>query len=191
MKKAPFEGKWAVPGGMILLNESADDSAKRQLESKAGITSAHIEQLATFGEVDRDPLGRVVSVAYLGLVRNIPKSLSTTNEYANVRWVKVNELPPLAYDHKHIIETALERLRGKLAYTNIAQFLLPQAFTLYELQLLYEALTNRTLDKRNFRKKYLASGLIKSTNKLRRGSHRPATLYTFKNKAIKTLTLFA
>jgi len=183
MKKRPYRGYWALPGGMVKPEESVDAAARRHLKEKAGVDNVHLEQLYTFGEVDRDPFGRVVSVAYFALVPYDDLTLETTAEYAGIDWFAVDGLPGLAYDHRQVLETAVVRLRSKLEYTNIAYSLLPREFTLSELQEVYEIILGRKLDKRNFRKKIQAIGLVKPTSKQATGrANRPARLYRFKNR---------
>lgn len=180
MKKKPFIGLWAVPGGLVKVNESVDSSAKQHLKNKTGVDDVYLEQLYTFGEIDRDPLGRVVSVAYFALIPGKGLKLHTTDEYNNVKWFSVNKLPKLAYDHKEIVKCAVSRLRSKLEYTNIVYSLLPNEFTFNELQKIYEIILNKKLDKRNFRKKIISLKLIRKTSKKTIGeAHRPAELYKF------------
>ena len=180
MKKSPFEKHWAMPGGLVGGGETLEDSAMRHLVNKTGVRDVYLEQLATFGDPTRDPFGRVVSVAYMALLPPQSLKLTTTKDYAGVAWFPVSSVPPLAYDHKEILQFAHERLKGKLTYTNIAYGLLPREFTLSELQSTYEVILGRKLDKRNFRKKLLALGLVTSTKKYRKkGAHRPAELYRF------------
>lgn len=180
MKKSPFQGSWAVPGGLVKSDESLSNAAKRILSEKAGVTGVYLEQLAAFGEPNRDPFGRVVSVAYFSLIPSDQHALQTTSEYADIRWFPVRRLPKLAYDHQEVIRTAMERLRAKLAYTTIARNLLPQEFSLSDLQAIYEIILGKLVDKRNFRKKILGLGLVKSVGKKRRGgASRPAELYRF------------
>ena len=183
MKKKPFEKCWAAPGGLVKPDENVDDAAKRLLFEKTGLKDVYLEQLYTFGKVDRDPFGRVVSVAYFALIPHSGIMLQTTEEYEGVQWFPVDALPPLAYDHKEIVANAVNRLRAKLEYTNIVYSLLPEAFTLGELQKTYEIILKRNLDKRNFRKKIFSLGIIKKTGKIRKGlPNRPAELYTFVHK---------
>lgn len=184
MKKDPFTGMWALPGGLIDSHESIDDAAKRVLEKKTGVNNVYLEQLATFGKVDRDPFGRVVSVAYFSLIPSERLMLHTTSEYEDVAWFSVGDISDLAYDHKAILQAALEQLKHRLEYSNIALSLLPREFTLTDLQRLYETILGKTIDKRNFRKNVLRSGLLKSTGKRREGqAHRPAELYRFTSKS--------
>ncbi len=179
---------WGVPGGLIHPKETADEAAERHIWKKAGAKFTHIEQLYTFSALDRDPRGRVVSVAYLALT---PTTNITKREGSKVHWFSVENLPKLAYDHKDIIRTATERLRSKLAYTNIAFGLLPEEFTLGELQRLYEVILDRRVDKRNFRKKLFQLKLVIGTKKKKRmGRSRPAELYRFgerKHKIVEIL----
>lgn len=180
MKKAPYAGKWAVPGGIIGQTETSEQAARRILTTQTGVSDAHLEQLATFDDPKRDKLGRVISVAYVALVASEKVVLQTTDKYADVRWWPAGKLPPLAYDHKKVVAVAVERLRSKLEYTNVAWSLLPKAFTLSELQDTYEVILGRAMDKRNFRRKVLELGLVETTGeKSQGGAHRPAELFRF------------
>lgn len=181
MKKAPFTGKWAAPGGLVNSDESVAESALRHLVEKTGLKNVYMEQLYTFGGVDRDPFGRVVSVAYSALIPSDAKiKIFTTQEYQDIAWFAARHLPPMAYDHKAIITYALERLKSKLEYTNIVYSLMPKEFTLGELQYAYELILGRSLDKRNFRRKISLAKIIKKLDKKRDGeANRPAALYAF------------
>jgi 8-oxo-dGTP diphosphatase len=183
MDKKPYENYWAAPGGLVKPNESVNEAARRHLFEKTGLKNVYLEQLYTFGEVDRDPFGRVVSVAYFVLIPYENLKSKIGNKVKNIEWFAVDDLPPLAYDHANIIKTAIERLRAKLSYTNIIYGLLPEKFTLGELQKTYEIILKRRLDKRNFRKKLMSLNLIKSTAGQKRGEpHRPARLFSFVSK---------
>ena len=189
MNKSPYIGYWAVPGGLVKSNESVDDSAKRHLYSKAGVRGVYLEQLYTFGKVGRDPFGRVVSVAYFALIPNKGLKLNSEEGFTT-DWFPVKKLPKLAYDHKEIINTATDRLKSKLEYTNIVYSLLPKEFTLGELQKMYEVILSKRLDKRNFRKKILSVKLIKKTSKKKIGeAHRPAELYKFIDRKAKIVQI--
>jgi 8-oxo-dGTP diphosphatase len=167
-------GAWALPGRRVHADEDLETTARRVLVELAGLTDPrHLEQLATFGRPDRDPGGRVVSVSYLALQ---PRPLTLEGA---ARWWPVDELPPLAFDHAEILSSALDRLRARLGYSNVAYGLLPTTFTLSELQAVYRSVLNREIDKRNFRKKVLALGMVVEAEGMRRGSHRPAQLYRF------------
>lgn len=183
---SPFPGRRGLPGGLIKPGENAETAARRHLKEKAGGRFVHMEQLYTFSEVDRDPRGRVVSTAYLALAP------STKTDYSKGRaeWFNVGALPKLGYDHKHIITTARRRLAAKLEYTNIAYALLPEEFTLGELQQVYEVVLRRDIDKRNFRKKIQALDIVKPLDKKRKGqAHRPAQLWTFQSRTLKTVQI--
>ncbi len=183
MNKKPFRGKWAFPGGLVGTRESLDEAAERELHEKTGVKNVYLEQLYTFGEVKRDPFSRVVSVAYVALVnRKQIKKLTTTSKYMGIDWFDVTRLPRLAYDHSKIARHALDRLRSKLEYTNIVFSLLPRYVTLAELQGVYEIILGRKLDKRNFIKKINSINLLKKTDKVEKGAHRPARLYEFQRR---------
>lgn len=189
MKKQPFAGKWALPGGLIRADEDANTAAKRHLTEKTGLTSAFLEQLYTFSQVDRDPFGRVVSVAYYALLSK-PAMVATTKEYANVAWKPVKTIHELAYDHKQILTVAVQRLKSKLSYTNVVYSLLPKEFTLRELQTMYEIILDKPIDKRNFRKKVLSLGLVQKTGKKQTGGqNRPAELYAFTTRTLQEVVM--
>jgi 8-oxo-dGTP diphosphatase len=165
--------------------------ATRNLKEKTAVKGAYLEQLYAFGRPDRDPRGRVVSVAYMALISAEPVELRTTERYGGISWFSIKKLPPLAYDHREIVEYAISRLRTKLEYTNIVYSLLPEKFTLTRLQNIYEIILDRSLDKRNFRKKFLSLGLIQATKQFERGGRqRPAQLFKFKHRAFKELPKF-
>lgn len=190
MKKSPYRDDWAVPGGMIKPREAVDDAAKRILKEKAGIKDVYLEQLYTFGKVNRDPFGRVVSVAYFALIPGDNLSLKTTKEYGDIRWFSVNKLPRLAYDHETIIHCAVKRLQNKLSYSNIVYSLLPDEFTLGEIQKTYEIILGKKLDKRNFRKKLFSLNLVRSIGKEKRGmANRPAVLHAFTSRKLKMMEI--
>ena len=183
MKKKPYEGAWAFPGGLIDTKETSEEAARRILEEQTGVKQVYLEQLATFDDLSRDPLGRVMSVAYMALIASQDLKLRTTEKYQAVQWLPIGKLPMLAYDHKEIAKTALERLRGKLSYSNIVWSLLPAEFTLTDLQRVYEIILGQSMDKRNFRRKILSLGLVKPTGKKQTGkSFRPADLFKFKDR---------
>ena len=184
MKKKLFQGLWAIPGGLVKPNESVDSSAKRNLFEKTRMKDVYLEQLYTFGKINRDPSGRVVAVAYFALIPASDIRLKTLKDSDDTDWFPVNLLPELAYDHDKIVNFAVERLKSKLAYTNIAYGLLPEEFTLSELQKIYEIILDRKMDKRNFRKKILSLKLLSRTgNKTQGKAHRPANLYRFREKS--------
>ena len=183
-----FKDKWALIGGLIRPEETAEKSVERHLIDKAGIAYVFKEQLYTFSSIDRDPRGRVVSVAYMALTHKDSQDLKKAQ--TETRWCLLNEVPTLAYDHNEILKVAVERLRTKVAYSNISQYLLPKEFTMTELQMIYECILNRVVDKRNFRKKIIASNMLKETKHTRKeGVMRPAALYEFSNKNIESLNI--
>jgi 8-oxo-dGTP diphosphatase len=176
----PFRGKWALPGGFVRLDETLDEAARRELREEAGIEDVFLEQLYTFGAVDRDPRERVVSVAYYALVKLSAHDAKAATDAADARWFRVSKLPKLAFDHAQILATALARLKGKVRYEPIGFELLPPRFTLSQLQHLYEAVLGTELDKRNFRKKVLSFGLLVPVKEKQTGGrHRPAQLFRF------------
>ncbi|MCR4323279.1 MAG: NUDIX domain-containing protein [Candidatus Azambacteria bacterium] len=180
-----YKNTWALPGSLIRPNETAIDTAKRLLADKAKIDPKHayLEQLYTFSRIDRDPRNRVVSVAYLGLIPGSRAAIYERSWPKNMKWCDIEKIPSLAYDHTDMARTAVERLKSKIAYTNIAFGMMPEQFTLTELQELYEAILNKELDKRNFRRKVIDIGLIETVkNKITGVAHRPALLYRFKSK---------
>jgi len=179
VKSGPFAGRWAFPGGLVPVGEAPDVTAKRELLSQTGIGDVYLEQLRTFGDPKRDPHAHVVSVAYFALAASKGEGQADNPKYRRMQWGPVRDLPSLAYDHNLLAQCALERLQSKLAYTNIVYSLLPREFTLGELQEIYEIIIGRPLDRRNFRKKILALGLLRPLRRQRRGRHRPAQLYTF------------
>jgi 8-oxo-dGTP diphosphatase len=180
-----YNNIYGVPGGLILPEETAEDSVYRHIINKAGIKNIDIEQLYTFSSIDRDPRGRVVSVAYFGLVPSI------TTSQPNVYWKNINKLPELAYDHKEIIKKAVERLKAKMEYTTIVKGFLPKEFTLSELQKAHEIVLNKKFDKRNFRKKMLSFGFLKSIGEQKKGEpNRPADLYKFSTGSSQTFNIF-
>ena len=179
IKTGPFAGRWAFPGGLVELGESLDEAAYRELYEKTGVRDLYLEQLFTFGDARRDPAWHTVAVAYFALVPHFERGLKRGDKYADIDWFPVHALPQLAYDHSAIAAYALKRLQAKLGYTNIVYSLLPDEFTLREIQAIYEVILNHKLDRRNFRRKILALGLLKPLPKTRHGAHRPAALYTF------------
>ena len=179
VKEGPFAGKWAFPGGLVGAEESLDQAAQREIYERTGVKNGYLEQLYTFGKPERDPTTRAVSVSYLALAPFDGVQLHSASKYADIRWFRADRLPRLAYDHDQVGRLALQRLRSKLQYTNIVYSLMPSQFTLGELQEVYETILQRRLDRRNFRKRILALGLLKQLKKKRRGTHRPASLFAF------------
>lgn len=182
----PYAKKWALPGGLVMMNESLEEAAERVLSEKAGVDGIYLEQLATFGDPERDMRVRSVAVAYSALVNSDEFAPKTNEYYSDIAWHDVDHLPLLAFDHREIIAYGRRRLENKLGYSNIAYALLPKEFTLSELQSVYEIILGRTIDKRNFRKKISDIKLVRETGKVRRdGPSRPAKLYAFSDRKLK------
>jgi len=175
---APFLGQFAIPGGFVLENEDLDQAALRELREETGVSDVYLEQLYSFGKPDRDPRGRVVTVAYFALV-SADRKLKAGSDAAEAAWYATNDLPPLAFDHAEILAYALERLRNKLEYTTVGFQLLPEKFTLTQLQEVYEAILGKKLDKRNFRRKMSVLKILKPLREYQRGGQRPAQLHRF------------
>jgi len=185
----PFEGMWALPGGFVRNGESLEDAALRELREETGIKDVFLEQLYTFGKPNRDPRGWVVSVAYYALVAPDQHHLLATTDARRAEWFPVNKLPKLAFDHEEILKSALQRLRGKLTYAPIGFELLPDKFSIRQLQTLYEIVLGQTLDNRNFRKKIFSLDVLKELNEIQTGvAHRAARLYKFDERKYKQLT---
>ncbi|MBI4436883.1 MAG: NUDIX hydrolase [Candidatus Omnitrophica bacterium] len=185
--RSPFGGKWALPGGGVGSHESVDEAALRLLQKETQVGNVYLEQLYTFGELKRDPRGRVITVAYYALVNYDRFRLEPHLNGGGTHLFTVNRIPSLAFDHQKIIRYALERLRHKVNYTTICFQLLPDKFTLSELQKAYEVILNQKFDKRNFRKKMLQLNILKRTGEKRiSGPQRPAELYSFtESKVLK------
>ena len=190
LKSGPLRGKWAFPGGLVRVGELLDDAARRELRATAGLECAFLEQLFTFGDPSRDPRAHVVSVAYVALISDPAQVAAASDKYAAGGWFEVpGQLPPLAYDHSQMADYALSRLKAKLAYTNIAAYLLPKSFTFKELEELYAAILGRSLDRRNFRRRIVAMGLLKKLPIKRCGPHRPAALYGFQKQTLQVVQI--
>jgi 8-oxo-dGTP diphosphatase len=185
----PFEGRWALPGGFVRLDETLDDAARRELAEETGITRVYLEQLYTFGDLERDPRERVVSVAYYALVKLSDHRVKAATDAREAAWFSVVDLPRLAFDHDKVLHAALARLKGKVVYQPIGFELLPPRFTLSQLQRMYEVILEKELDKRNFRKKVLSMGLLEETDEVEQDvAHRAARLYRFDKKRYQELT---
>ena len=185
---APFEGRWALPGGFVDMEEGLEDAVRRELEEETGLKRLFLEQLYTFGEPKRDPRERVISVAYYALVKLTDHAVRAASDARNVAWFPVADLPNLAFDHEDVLEVALKRLKGKIRYEPIGFELLPEKFPLSELQRLYETVLEHPLDKRNFRKKILGMGLLQDTEEIQQDvAHRAARLYRFDQAAYRKL----
>jgi 8-oxo-dGTP diphosphatase len=186
----PHRGQWALPGGFMQHDETAEGAAHRILRQKAGVKDIYVEQLYTFSGIHRDPRGRVISITYFALVP-LEKIFFEGSDLQEPTLFPANKIPKLSFDHKEILSYAVQRLRAKLEYTNVIYSLLKSKFTLTQLQAAYEIIMGKKLDKRNFRKKYLSLGLIQPTKSYERGGkQRPALLYQFKMRELAQLKKF-
>lgn len=193
----PFKGDWALPGGFVRVGESArepgedlDVAARRELQEETGLDPdrVHIEQLFTFGRANRDPRMRVISVAYFALVRpDLAPFVKAGGDVSHAEWLPVDQLKKteLGFDHREVIETALNRVRGKLEYSAIAFDLVPLTFTIPELRHVYSIVLDKEMDPGNFRRKFnrmLEDGLIEQAPGKRITASKPATVYRFKRR---------
>lgn len=186
-KYAPFKDGYALPGGFVKPNEELEDAASRELQEETGVSNVFLLQFGCYGNVGRDPRGRILSIAYLALI-SPEQNLQASTDASSASWHSVYDLPQLAFDHKDIIEEALVELRYRLQTTNIALQILPQYFTLSQLQRLYELVLDKEIDKRNFRKRIKELDILKETSRTwRDGAHRPAKLYTFRHQKYRTI----
>lgn len=185
---APFEGRWALPGGFVREDESLEAAAERELREEAGLENIYLEQLYTFGKPGRDPRGHTVSVTYYALVSPSEHAARASTDARDARWFSLDDIPDLAFDHQQIIDVALERLRGKVRYRPIGFELLPEKFTLSQLQRLYEIILEQKLDKRNFQRKVNRMNILIDTGEVQQNvAHRAARFYKFDETAYKQL----
>jgi len=194
-KAWPFEGMWAIPGGFVQIAEDLETAAYRELAEETGVLKddVYLEQLFTFGCPDRDPRTRVITVAYFALVGADKLSPQAATDAEEVDWFSIYNLPPLAFDHADILDYALTRLRYKLEYSAVGFQLLPEKFTLRELQDAYEIVLGAKLDKGNFRSRLRKTNVVEMVDGYRETGGRPARLYRFRDDAvaeIKTRRLF-
>ncbi len=180
----PHAGKWALPGGFVGIDESLKRAAWRELREETGLKAGYLEQLGAFGRPDRDPRERVITVVYIALTAAERLKLAAGSDASDVRLFCLDELPELAFDHARILQHAAERIRERLDTEAVARRLMPECFTLAELQRACEAVGGSPIDKRNFRKRLTALDLVEPTGQLRRdGAHRPAQLFRVRRKA--------
>lgn len=185
----PHQGEWSLPGGFVHMDEDLEQAALRELSEETGLQKVFLEQLFTFGSLDRDPRARVVTVAYYALVNLADHRVQAATDARQAAWFSVHEADGLAFDHDQILRVALERLKGKVSYQPIGFELLPPRFTLTQLQHLYETILEKALDKRNFRRKVLATGLLADTGLVETDvAHRAARLYRFDKRKYRQLS---
>jgi 8-oxo-dGTP diphosphatase len=199
-KHWPYEGMWAIPGGFVGTNEGLEEAAYRELREETSVSGedVYLEQLYTFGNPGRDPRTRVITVAYFALVgadklHLLDGKLRATDDAAEVDWFSTSASPQLAFDHDEILNYAITRLRYKLEYSAVGFQLLPECFSLRELQQAYETILGEELDKGNFRSKLRKRGVVEATDGYQETGGRPARLYRFRDDAvaeIKTRRLF-
>lgn len=176
----PFRGMWALPGGFVRENEGLLEAARRELAEETGVGEAALEQVAAVGTPGRDPRGHTITVVHVGLVAPDRHRLEPSGDSAGAQWFDVNQPPPLAFDHAELLQKALCHLRRRVGEAPVCFELLPEEFTLSELQALLEAILGRPLDRRNFRRRVQELGFLRPTDGYRReGAHRPAQLYRF------------
>ncbi|MEJ2053226.1 MAG: NUDIX domain-containing protein [Calditrichaceae bacterium] len=177
----PSKGAWALPGGFLIKGELIEEAARRILKDTTGVANIYLEEVGVFDQIDRFPSWRVFTIGYFALVSPKRYKLISSGTYTlEAKWFKIDELPPLAWDHQNIVDKALEKLRARVLTKPIGFELLPEKFTLPQLQTLYEVILDKSFDKRNFRKKILNMDILtKLDEKDRRGKKRPADLYKF------------
>ncbi len=189
-KYPPFQNSWAIPGGFVLEHESLEEAVRRELQEETGISVNYLEQLYTFGNPDRDPRQRIVSIAYFALVKSAQfQQLKASTDAEHAQWFGINELPPLAFDHQDILGVAIERIRAKIRYQPIGFELLDKIFPFSDLEHLYVSLLGREIDRRNFSRKMLALGILDETKEYAKseGKGRPSKLFRFNEQRYQQL----
>jgi len=181
----PAMGQWALPGGFINIKDDAtlDHTASRKLEEKTGVNISHLEQVSSFGSSSRDPRGWSVTIAYMALISNTNICLQTNESSEDIVWVPIADVDknyPLAFDHQDILQKCYRRLKSKVQYTSLPINLLPEEFTLTELQKTFEIILDKSIEKKSFRRRVLDAGIIVETGEMRSGSNRPGKLYRAK-----------
>lgn len=182
----PFKGKWALPGGFLKMDETAEEGALRELEEETGLTNAYIRQFHTFTEPGRDPRERVITIAHYALVRL--QEVKGGDDAAQARWFAMDEIPPLAFDHDRILRLAQKMLRERIHFEPVGFELLPETFTMKQLQNLYEAILDVHFDRRNFAKKmYHLELLIQTDDMVRTSPKRESQLLRFNKEKYEEL----
>ena len=179
----PYKNGWALPGGFVRINETLDEAAIRELREETSVENIYLEQLYSFGNLDRDPRERVVTIAYYALVKISEHKAKGGTDAADAKWYSILKLPKLAFDHQEIIDVAFKRLQGKVRYEPIGFELLPKKFTFSAIEHLYETILQRKIDRRNFRKKMLNMGIIRQLEVQQENvAHRKGYYYSFDKK---------
>lgn len=174
----PFKGKWAFPGGFLNMDETAGEGAMRELKEETGLENAYIEQFNTYSEPGRDPRERVITIAHYALVRI--QEVKGGDDAAKAQWFPIDEVPQLAFDHDKILRDAMRKLRERIHFEPIGFELLPEKFTMRELQILYESILGVKFDRRNFAKKMMHYELLNQLDEtVRPTAKRDALLYSF------------
>lgn len=189
-KYEPYKNSWALPGGFVLERESLEEAVKRELSEETGIRVRYLEQLYSFGDPGRDPRQRIISIAYWGLVKTSQfAQLRASTDAQNAAWFNIKSLPQLAFDHRTIVQTGIERLRSKIRYQPVGFELLDRKFPFAELEQLYTVLLDRPIDRRNFSKKMMALGILDETDEVAKseGKGRPGKLFQFNKKRYQAL----
>lgn len=189
-KYEPFKGQWALPGGFVKDKEALEDAVARELMEETGAKINYLEQLYTFGQPDRDPRRRIISVAYFGLVNaNQFKKLNATTDAEEAKWFDIKNLPQLAFDHEKLLKLAIQRIRGKIVYQPIGFELLDKKFPFSDLEHLYATLLDRAIDRRNFKKKVMHLGILDELDEKAKssGAGRPGNLFQFNKERYNQL----
>ena len=184
----PFKNSWALPGGFVRIDETLDEAAIRELKEETAVENIYLEQLYSFGTINRDPRERVVTVAYYALVKLSEHKAKGGTDASEAKWYPILDLPELAFDHTTIIQLAFKRLQGKVRYEPIGFELLPKKFPFSAIEHLYETILQRKIDRRNFRKKMLNMSIIKQLELQQSNvAHRKGYLYSFDKKEYEKL----
>ena len=185
---SPYKNTWALPGGLVLENETLEAAVKRELKEETGIKIDYLEQLYTFGKPKRDPRNRVISVSYFVLVRPNNFKILADTDADEAKWFSINDLPKLAFDHKAIFNVALKRLKAKVLYQPVGFDLLNKEFPFSDLEQLYSAILEQNIDRRNFRKKIMSFGFLVETDRVQQeGSGRPGKIFKFNKEKYDAL----
>ena len=176
----PYKDCWAFPGGFLEMNESVEQCAFRELKEETGLEPEQMEQFGVFSAVDRDPRGRVITVAFYALIKK--EQVAGGDDAADARWFPINALPSLAFDHSEMLREALAALKRDIYHQPVGFRLLSEQFTMPQLQRLYEAILGEQFDRRNFQKKMLSTGILEEQGIARSTGHRPGRLFSFKKE---------